>query len=258
MRAHWAVGAQQGSEMDDWEGDSEHDGLISDRDRDSRQAGGSRSVRGGQSSLPSGTLRAFALKAWNLLPPQVRAANADLLQGAVVRLYYSKLTAVLYLGTLVLAGILLAVTLGLDTPLRDAPRMLLVLEGVVSLSLFMEVVLRAVVLGRSYLQSYANILDGLVAVASASLLFWAAPRASASQEYERQKEDVELSQSLVMARTIVQFGRVLLIAEHARRSRQAKSADDITFATLSAEFDFSALCEPQLQEKHREEDYPGL
>mmetsp|Transcript_158691 Transcript_158691/g.280299 ORF Transcript_158691/g.280299 Transcript_158691/m.280299 type:complete len:244 (+) Transcript_158691:169-900(+) len=243
--------------MDDWEGDSENDCLVSDRDRDGRQVGGSRS-RGVHGSSASGALGRFTAKVWSLLPPQLRAVNMDLLQGAVVRLYYSKFTAVLYLGTLVFAGILLAITLGLDTPLRDAPRALLILEAVVSLSLLMEVVMRAVVLGRSYLQSYANILDGLVAFASASLLFWAAPRASASQEYERQKEDVELSQSLVMARTLVQFGRVLLIAEHARRSRQAKSADDISFAALSADFDFSALCEPQLQEKHREEDYPGL
>lgn len=253
-----AEGGQLGRPMDaDWEGDSEHDCLVSDRDRDGGQGGRSRS-RGAHGSPAGGSLVALATKAWSLLPPQLRALNMDLLQGAVVRLYYSKFTAVLYLGTLVLAGILLAITLGLDTPLRDAPQVLLTLEAVVSLSLFMEVVLRAVVLGRSYMQSYANILDGLVAIASASLLFWAAPRASASQEYERQKEDVELSQSLVMARMLVQFGRVLLIAEHARRSRQAKSADDISFASLSADFDFSTLCEPQLQEKHRDEDYPGL
>merc|ERR1719213_87954 len=106
----------------------------------------------------------------------------------------------------------------------------------------MEVVLRAIVLGREYLSSVSNILDGIVAIASASLLFVAAPRASKAEEFEKQKEDVQLSQSLVMARTIVQFGRVIMIAEHARRSRQAKSSDDVAFSSLG-DLDFSMLRE---------------
>merc|ERR1719389_397759 len=133
--------------------------------------------------------------------------------------------------------------------------MLLVLEGVVSLSLFLEVMLRAVVLGRDYLRSWPNILDGIVALASGSLLFFAAPRASKAEEFEKQKEDVELSQSLVMARILVQFGRVLLIAEHARRSRQAKSAggQDVSFAGLTElDFDFSLLRDERLLARNNE------
>lgn len=188
--------------------------------------------------------------------------NYDILQGAVVRLYYSRFTAGLYGFTLLLAGVLLMITLGLDTPLRDAPLMLLVLEGVVSVSLFTEVVLRAIVLGREYLESLPNILDACVAVASFSLMFVAAPRASSAKQYEAQKEDVELSQSLVMVRTVVQFVRVLTIANHAHRSSQAKSADDITFSKLfsgagdlEVAFDFAKLREWDLHEKHRMEDF---
>ncbi|CAK0855056.1 unnamed protein product, partial [Prorocentrum cordatum] len=113
----------------------------------------------------------------------------------------------------------------MDTPLRDAPVMLLALESLVTLSLFAEVILRAVVLGSEYLRSWSNLLDSLAAAASAALLFWAAPRASRRRDFEGQKEDVELSQSLVMARIIVQFCRLLLIAQRAKRSHQASGAD---------------------------------
>merc|ERR1712241_952022 len=119
-----------------------------------------------------------------------------------------------------------------------------------------EVVLRAIVIGKDYLRTWSNILDSGVAAASISLIFWAAPRASKSKDYETQKEDVELSQSLVMARTMVQFGRVLLIANHARRSHQANASDDITFSQLISDtdldidLDFGVLRERQLQEKH--------
>jgi len=183
----------------------------------------------------------------------------DLLQGAVVRLYYSKFTAFLYLATLLLAGVLLAITLGLDTPMRDSPAILLWLEGIVSISLFTEVALRAVVLGREYLRSWANVLDAVVALASGFMMFYAAPRAAKTEEFEKQKEDVELGQSLVMARTLVQFGRVLLIAEHARRSRQAKGSDDLDFsilggdAGLDIDLDFSVLREHKLQARNRDE-----
>merc|ERR1719436_2075765 len=100
----------------------------------------------------------------------------------------------------------------------------------VSFSLIMEVVLRAVVIGREYFNSWSNVLDSGVAIASFSLMFLAAPRASKAKDDEREKEDVELSQSLVMARMIVEFGRVLLIAGHVRRSRQANASDDISFS----------------------------
>jgi hypothetical protein len=238
--------------MDDWEGESENDCLVPGK------TGVPRSAR--KAPADTGLLGRF----YALLPQSVRDLRIELLQGAVVRLYYSKFTAILYLATLVLAGALLAITLGLDTPVRDAPGALLALETLVTLSLFTEVVLRAVVLGREYLRSWSNILDGAMALASASLMFWAAPRASKAEDFERQKEDVELSQSLVMARIIVQFGRVLLIAEHTRRSRQAKSADDVSFSNLASEMgldidlDFSVLREQNLQAKHRDEDYAGL
>lgn len=194
---------------------------------------------------------------WSVLTPQ----RLELLKGAVVRLYYSRLTAVLYFGTLVLAGTLLAITLGLDTPLRDAPGALLVLEGLVSLSLFVEVALRAMVIGKEYLRSWSNILDCGFAVMSASLIFWAAPRASESKDFETQKQDVELSQSLVMIRTMVQFGRVLLIAQHAVRSRRANASEEVTFSRLIAgpnvnvDLDFAVLRERELQQRNRSEDF---
>lgn len=67
---------------------------------------------------------------------------------------------------------------------------------------------------------------------------------------------MELSNSLVMARTLVQFGRLLLIAQHAHRSRQAKSSDDVAFSSLGADgldinLDFALLREQQLQASHR-------
>lgn len=186
----------------------------------------------------------------------------ELVRDSVVRLYYSRITAVIYFATLVLAGVLLVVTLGLDTPLRDAPGALLALESAVTLSLFLEVLLRALAVGKEYLQSWSNLLDCAFAVASAVLLFWAAPRASQSQDFETQKQDVELSQSLVMARMVVQFGRVLLIAQHARRSRQASCSGDISFSELVAntdlerDLDFSVLRGREWQQKkHRSEDF---
>jgi len=189
----------------------------------------------------------------------------DMVRGIVVRLYYSRLTAYLYLATLVLAGVLLAITLGLDIPLRDSPRLLTGLEAIISLSLCAEVALRATVLGKDYIRSWPNVLDAVVALASASLLFWAAPRASQEGHLEKQKEDVELSQSLVMARTLVQFGRILVIAQHTQRSRQANAGDDVTFSALYAEsgfdidFDFALLRERRLRsEKQLSDDYDGL
>ena len=88
------------------------------------------------------------------------------------------------------AALLLCITLGLDTPLREAPRLLLLLEALVTASLMLEVALRAFVQGRGYLKSWWNLLDLAMAVSSGGLFFLAAPRAAA----EAQKEDVELSQ----------------------------------------------------------------
>merc|ERR1712032_602769 len=85
------------------------------------------------------------------------------LRRVVTCLYYSRLTAALYLATFLLAGVLLAMTLGLNTPLRDAPRTMLLMELLVSLSLVLEVGLRAAVLRRAYLQTWTNLLDLIVA-----------------------------------------------------------------------------------------------
>lgn len=178
---------------------------------------------------------------------QPQVGRAELLRGAVLRLYYSRLTAYLYLGTLLLAACLLAITLGMDTPLKDAPGSLLFLECLVSLSMLMEVLLRAIALGSEYFHSGTNILDTFVAAASVFLMFWAAPHASKAHDYEVQKEDVELSQSLVMARIMFQFIRVMLIANHARRSRQAKSSPD----DLDFDIDFGILHEQHLQQQRR-------
>lgn len=188
-------------------------------------------------------------------------ARLELLRGVVVRLYYSRATAAIYVAIFLASAVLLCITLGMDTPLRDAPFALLFLEGLVTFSLFMEVVLRAIVLGSDYLKSWSNLLDALVAIVSASLMFLAAPRASQTGNFETQKEDVELSQSLIMLRTMVQFGRLLLIAKSVNRSRQAHAGDDVTFSKLMGEdgldidLDFGALQERELQARHRAEDF---
>lgn len=251
--------------MADWDGETENDMLMPERSEGSKRPSSKSPEPGSDFAARLGAL--VPPKLWALVPEAVQTMRMDLLQGAVVRLYYSKFTAFLYLGTLLVSGVLLAVTLGIDTPMRDAPGVLLFLEGLVTFSLFTEVLLRAVVLGREYLRSWPNILDAAIALASASLMFFAAPRASKAEEFEKQKEDVELSQSLVMARTLMQFGRVMLIAEHARRSRQSKSSDDLDFSSLGAgaagnldlgDLDFAVLREHTLQAVHRSGAGDGL
>mmetsp|Transcript_15883 Transcript_15883/g.31104 ORF Transcript_15883/g.31104 Transcript_15883/m.31104 type:complete len:239 (+) Transcript_15883:1-717(+) len=154
------------------------------------------------------------------------------LHAAVVVLYYSRLTAAIHAITFLIAGLLLATSLGLDTPLRTSPYTTLALEACVSLSLVAEVVLRAYIVGKRYLQKCANIVDVLVASLSTGFLFVAAPRAGYSEE---RREDLGLSQSLVMTRIVMQFARLLLIAEHSQRSRRdgAKGEElDLDFAAL--------------------------
>merc|ERR1711924_505963 len=96
----------------------------------------------------------------------------------------------------------------------------------------------------------------LVASASAILFFIAAPGAGVRAG----QKDVELSEGLVMLRTGVQFGRLILIAQHARRSQKAQASADISFATLAetmsgVELDFSMLHERQLiLQAHNEDD----
>ncbi|CAK9118707.1 unnamed protein product, partial [Durusdinium trenchii] len=193
--------------------------------------------------------------------PKQRAAqphpSLELLRGVVARLYYSQITAGLYLATMVLAALLLCITLGMETPLRDAPRALLFLEGIITLSLVVEVILRAIVQGRNYLKSWWNAVDGSLAVLSSGLFFFAAPRAAG----EAQKEDVELSQSLVMARVIFQFVRVLRIASLARRASTARGPD-VSFANVTEmleftdleDFDFTLL-KQEIQDQHRKDDF---
>eukprot|EP00811_Abedinium_folium_P000198 NODE_10180_length_1371_cov_3.975080.p1 GENE.NODE_10180_length_1371_cov_3.975080~~NODE_10180_length_1371_cov_3.975080.p1 ORF type:complete len:261 (-),score=103.87 NODE_10180_length_1371_cov_3.975080:441-1223(-) len=253
----------------DWAGEDEDDALVPrGSDVHSLGRGGGRGAGLGYaphkglclSSWCEGCT-AMALDWYAVVAAHSQGHRFEVLKGAVVRLYYSRLTAFIYLATLLVAAVLLLVTLGLDTPLRDAPRTLTTLETVVTLSLFVEVSLRAVVVGREYFQSWSNVADAVIAVASAALMFWAAPRASRAEDFEKQKEDVELSQSLVMARTLMQFVRVLLIAQHARRSRQASASEDITFSelirdvNLDTDLDFSVLREMRLQEMHRAEDF---
>merc|ERR1719329_161713 len=72
-----------------------------------------------------------------------------------------------------------------------------------------------------YIKTWSNLLDVILAGSSAGLLLWEAPHEIFQSKTQ---EDVELSMSLVMVRILVQFGRVLMIAEHAQRARQAKAA----------------------------------
>jgi len=254
-----------------WDAEGEDESLLEDslyHGRKTHPRSRGRGAKAGASYATDGGLRSYLHSVIEWVKPVLMFRRPedirwDLLHGMVARLYYSRLTAVLYLGTLVLAGVLLAITLGLNTPLRDAPVALLGFEAIVSLSLSMEVTLRAIVLGKEYLRSWSNVMDVAVALASVSLMFWSAPRASRANDFEAQKEDVELSQSLVMLRIIVQFLRVLLITSHARRSRNAKNVGDISFGDLSSlmtpgqfpDFDFAVLQESELQEMHRTEDF---
>ncbi|CAK8986668.1 unnamed protein product [Durusdinium trenchii] len=198
------------------------------------------------------------------------------------RLYYSQITAGLHKPVpaseksndkhdksmaLTMAALLLCITLGMETPLRDAPRALLFLEavaadgGIITLSLVVEVILRAIVQGcpmktfqneserkgsailsrlRFNFRGTAEVERGGWQPCRAQLRCAAeiedvhllnkseAPRAAG----EAQKEDVELSQSLVMARVIFQFVRVLRIASLARRASTARGPD-VSFANVT-------------------------
>ena len=42
-----------------------------------------------------------------------------------------------------------------------------------------------------------------------------------------QSQDAELSQSLIMFRILVQFGRLLMIAEHVQRARKSQDSGDV-------------------------------
>merc|ERR1712137_8859 len=158
-----------------------------------------------------------------------------------------------YVGTFVVAAVVLSTTLGFYTPLSDHPRVLVVLEVLVNLSLILEVALRATVLGKAYLQSWYNILDVAMACLSGGFLFFEAPIDSRHGHRESTREDMELSQSLVMLRIIVQFARLLLIAEHAQRSRKSlQAADDVVMGSPfdDLNLDFALLRERDMQAKH--------
>mmetsp|Transcript_59997 Transcript_59997/g.186050 ORF Transcript_59997/g.186050 Transcript_59997/m.186050 type:complete len:119 (+) Transcript_59997:53-409(+) len=118
--------------MDGWDDDEEYDNLISPLDARSR---GGRSVSSAASAAPVG--RACPCP---LLAPSASASSwPEFLQAVETQLYYSRFTSALYATTFLLAGILLATTLGFETPLQRAPRTLWLLEALVSLSLWVEV-----------------------------------------------------------------------------------------------------------------------
>mmetsp|Transcript_101585 Transcript_101585/g.287848 ORF Transcript_101585/g.287848 Transcript_101585/m.287848 type:complete len:172 (+) Transcript_101585:83-598(+) len=163
--------------------------------------------------------------------------NQERLRDAVGRIYYSPATGLLHAAVLLLAGVLLATTLGFETPLHRSPRLVNALEAFVCLSLWVEIGLRATVVGAAFWASWFNIFDVAVAAASSCCLFWEAP----SEEFQFQRrEDTELGQSLVMLRIVVQFARVMFIAEHAQRARGRKLSGS-PFEDLG--LDFSVLRE---------------
>lgn len=152
-------------------------------------------------------------------------------------MYFSKLTPIIYIITFCVAGVLLATTLGFDTPFRTEPRLLFFMETLVTLSLGFEVAIQASLMGSSYLHSWANVLDASMAVFSAAFLFWEAPYEVL--EYEK-FQDMNFSMCLVMLRVVVVFGRVFLIAEQANRARGMKVNSPLD---LAKDLDFSVLCE---------------
>merc|ERR1719375_1965379 len=99
--------------------------------------------------------------------------------------------------------------------------------------------MRATVWGKDYLQTWSNVFDVVIAVASFNCLFIAAPSAGSDEK----KQDAELSQSLVMLRIIVQFSRILFIAEHAQRMRKALTDNPLGSPLEAIDLDFGSLKE---------------
>merc|ERR1719316_1717850 len=161
--------------------------------------------------------------------PDVVLSRFELLQVIVSRLYYSRLTTYVYGITLIVSALLLAITLGLDTPLRDQPGILSILDVLVNLMLVVEVALRWLLMGKGYLSTWSNRFDVFVAVLSSVFLYWKAPQADDA----KQQQDVVFSDSLVMARIMVQFGRLYVVANSARRSKATDNAEgEIDFASI--------------------------
>jgi len=212
--------------MDDWEFDwdeaGEFDGLVSAAKSEPRHVGYARSV-------------------------ERRRPVMDNLIHLVEQLYYSHLTAPLHCLTFLLATVLLLTTLGFLTPLSGRPHFVLGLEVVVTATLAMEVGLKATVMGRVHLRTWTGALDACIAVVSVGFLIFEAPLAKFRSE---RREDLELSQSLVMLRILVQFGRLLLLAEHAQRARKKSVYTSLEDLSL----DFSALREWELR-MQQQEDY---
>merc|ERR1740129_1163794 len=165
----------------------------------------------------------------------------------VVFLYYSNLTAPIYAIMFGLAGGLLLTTLGFDTPLAKHAKAVLVLEVVVTSSLVIEVIMKYSVLGMLFLQTGLGSLDMLVAATSATFLFLQAPLARFKVD---RKEDMELSQSLVMLRILIHFGRLLVLAEHTERARRVKSKNS---AKEALSFNFSVMQERELRKRQRDQ-----
>mmetsp|Transcript_22173 Transcript_22173/g.40794 ORF Transcript_22173/g.40794 Transcript_22173/m.40794 type:complete len:245 (+) Transcript_22173:98-832(+) len=168
----------------------------------------------------------------------------------VVRLYYSALTARLHAMTFVLGAILLTTALGFDTPLRGRPHLQFFLEACVSLSLALEVALKIRMFGCEYAKSYSNVLDAVVALASIAMLVGGENAHSKATH----TEDIELSESLVMMRIMMQFGRLLIIAEHVQRSRKYQSGDEMASPFDDLDFDFGLLRERGARTGHRPYD----
>mmetsp|Transcript_36708 Transcript_36708/g.104432 ORF Transcript_36708/g.104432 Transcript_36708/m.104432 type:complete len:169 (-) Transcript_36708:112-618(-) len=167
----------------------------------------------------------------------------------MLQLYYSSATAPYHCVTFFLAGVLLLTSLGFETPLRSRPRVVLLLEALVTFSLIAEVFLKAVVLGSGHLRSCSGALDATMGGLSAVFLFFEAPTARFG---EQKRVDLELSQSLVMLRILVQFGRLLVIAEHAHRAGRLRAATS-PFDELG--LDFSNLRRCELEAQWDEEDF---
>mmetsp|Transcript_6127 Transcript_6127/g.14639 ORF Transcript_6127/g.14639 Transcript_6127/m.14639 type:complete len:247 (+) Transcript_6127:97-837(+) len=168
----------------------------------------------------------------------------------VLRLYYSALTARLHAMTFLLGAVLLTTALGFDTPLRGRPHFQFLLEACVSLSLAMEVALKIRMFGLEYAKSYSNVLDAVIALASIAMLVGGENAHSKATHVE----DIELSESLVMMRIMLQFGRLLVIAEHVQRSRKYQSGDEMASPFDDLDFDFALLREKGARTGRRPDD----
>ena len=213
--------------MDPFDGAMEHDCLVSDK----RSLGNAQKLGGAGS---------YAAKARS----DARAAR---LRELVTWMYFSRATAFLHVFTFLVAAGILVTTLGLSTTLRNSPRLMCSLEAFVCLSLVVEVLLRTA-MSWDYLYSLHGFVDCCVAFTSVGLLFWVSKRNLHGRERD---QDIELSQSLVMLRIIIQFARVLLAIEHVRRSEKGES--ELIGSGSEFDMNFAVLREQALKARHRDD-----